>query len=147
TELSVQMAYSGQNADMSVPAPEGLSLNDAGLLDLAQRFHDQHESDRGFAFRNQQPQIRGVRLVARGVTAKPDHLAELGSSSSAVVGSRAVHFGAGFVDVPVIDGSVLGAGAVIEGPALVQEPFTVVSVLPGWRAVLGDHGSYDSALS
>src|SRR5256714_10802489 len=44
TELYVQMAYGGQNSDMSVPCPEGLSLDETGLLDLTQRFHDLHES-------------------------------------------------------------------------------------------------------
>ena len=35
TELYVQMAYSGQNSDMSVPVPEGPALDANGLLDLA----------------------------------------------------------------------------------------------------------------
>jgi N-methylhydantoinase A len=146
TELYVQMAYGGQNSDMSVPCPEGLSLDPGGLLDLTQRFHDLHESDRGFAFRNQQPQVRGVRLIARGETTKPGHLAELGTvtdSTSARVGARPVYWGTEFVDTPVYDGRVLGAGAAIDGPALIEEAFTVVAVAPGWRCELDAHGSYE----
>ncbi|MEY2424060.1 MAG: N-methylhydantoinase [Acidimicrobiaceae bacterium] len=146
TELYVQMAYGGQNSDMSVPCPEGLSLNATGLLDLTQRFHDLHESDRGFAFRNQQPQVRGVRLIARGETTKPGHLAELGTVTDAAAaqkGSRPVYWGTEFVDTPVFDGRVLGAGASIEGPALIEEAFTVVAVAPGWRCELDVHGSYE----
>jgi N-methylhydantoinase A len=146
TELYVQMAYGGQNSDMSVPCPEGLSLDAGGLLDLTQRFHDLHESDRGFAFRNQQPQVRGVRLIARGETTKPGHLAELGTVSdaaSARVGTRPVYWGTEFVDTPVYDGRVLGAGAWIDGPALIEEAFTVVAVAPGWRCELDTHGSYE----
>ena len=59
TELFAQMCYPGQNFDMSVPVPEGPALGDSGLLDLAGRFHDQHESDRGFSFPNQQPLAAG----------------------------------------------------------------------------------------
>ena len=70
TALYVQMCYPGQNFDMSVPVPEGTALDEAGLLDLAERFHDQHESERGFCFRSQQPLVRGVRIVARGTTAE-----------------------------------------------------------------------------
>jgi N-methylhydantoinase A len=146
TELYVQMAYSGQNSDMSVPCPEGVALDEAGLLDLTARFHDLHESDRGFAFRNQQPQVRGVRLTARGETQKPGHLAELGTvtdASSTRKESRPVYWGADFVDTPVYDGRVLGAGAVVDGPALIEEAFTVVAVAPGWRATLDAHGSYE----
>jgi N-methylhydantoinase A len=146
TELYVQMAYGGQNSDMSVPCPEGLSLNASGLLDLTQRFHDLHESDRGFAFRNQQPQVRGVRLIARGETSKPGHLAELGSvanADAALRSTRPVYWGTEFVDTPVYDGRVLGAGALIDGPALIEEAFTVVAVAPGWRCELDAHGSYE----
>jgi N-methylhydantoinase A len=146
TELFVLMAYSGQNADMSVPCPEGVGLDDAALLDLAQRFHDLHESDRGFAFRHQQPQIRGVRLTARGETQKPPHLAELGSvtdSAATSKGSRPVHWGDGFVDTPVLDGTAAGAGFSAVGPALIEEAFTVVAVPPGWSVTLGDHACYE----
>jgi N-methylhydantoinase A len=145
-ELFVQMAYAGQNADMSVPVPEGTELDESGLLDLAERFHDLHESDRGFAFRSQQPVIRGVRLLGTGATPKPPHVAELGSVTDvggAALGSRPVWFGDGWVDTPVFDGAALGAGASVDGPALIQEPFTVVAVWPGWHAEVGAHGSYD----
>ena len=78
TTLYVQMCYPGQNFDMSVPVPEGAALDEPGLLDLAERFHDQHEAERGFCFRSQQPVVRGVRVTARGFTPKPDHFAEAG---------------------------------------------------------------------
>ena len=145
-ELFVQMAYGGQNSDMSVPVPEGTALDETGLLDLTERFHSQHEADRGFAFRNQQPIVRGARLVARGFTSKPSHLAELGTvadMAAARRGSRPVYWGVEFVDTPIHDGSTAGAGFAVEGPALVEEPFTVVAVAPGWHCRLGDHGAYE----
>lgn len=142
----VQMSYAGQNFDMSVPCPEGADLDDTTLMDLAERFHDQHERDRGFSFRNQAPLVRGVRLVARGRTDELDHLGELGTvtdAEQARTGARPVYFGEGFVDAAVYDGSQLGAGATVVGPALVEEPFTVVVVPPGHRATLADHTSYE----
>jgi N-methylhydantoinase A len=143
--LFAQMAYPGQNFDMSVPVPEAENLGETGLLDLAERFHDQHERDRGFSFRSQQPLLRGVRIVARGRTPKPDHLAELGTlefAASARRGSRAAHFGNGYVDTAVYDGAALGVGAEVHGPALVEEPFTVVVVPPGARARVDEAGNY-----
>ena len=143
------MCYPGQNFDMSVPVPEGESIDDPGLLDLAERFHDQHQAERGFAFRNQQPLLRGVRLVARGHTSKPEQLAELGTldvAESAQRGSRPAYFGTDFVDTPVYDGARLGPGAEIRGPALIEEPFTVVVVPPGAHVRLDDTGNYDLEL-
>jgi N-methylhydantoinase A len=145
TTLFVQMCYPGQNFDMSVPVPEGIALDEPGLLDLAERFHDQHESERGFCFRNQQPVVRGVRLAARGRTPKPDHFAELGSVTDArhaQTGERSAFFGSDWIDTPVYDGTVLGAGAEIDGPALVEEPFTVVVVPPDAVARLDALGNY-----
>ena len=143
--LFAQMAYPGQNFDMSVPVPEAENLGETGLLDLAERFHDQHERDRGFSFRSQQPLLRGVRVVARGRTPKPDHLAELGTlevADSARRGTRPAHFGNGYVDTAVYDGAPLGVGAEVHGPALVEEPFTVVVVPPGARARVDEAGNY-----
>jgi len=142
-DVSVLMSYAGQNFDLSVPAP--VDLAGAQLSDLADRFHEQHEAERGFAFRNQPPVIRGVRLVAQGLTAKPESLAALGDvtdASLARTGQRPVFFGDGFVDTTLIDGTVLGAGATVDGPALIGEAFTVVVVPPGATATLGAHGSY-----
>jgi N-methylhydantoinase A len=143
--LSAQMCYPGQNFDMSVPVPEGTALDEPGLLDLAERFHNQHESERGFCFHAQQPVLRGVRVVARGVTAKPDHFAETGTVGDATQArrdNRPAYWGEGFLDTPVFDGTALGPGAEITGPALIEEPFTVVVLPPGATARLDATGNY-----
>jgi N-methylhydantoinase A len=143
--LYAQMCYPGQNFDMSVPVPEGVALDEPGLLDLAERFHDQHETERGFCFRSQQPVVRGVRVIARGHTPKPDHFAETGAVSDAEQarkGTRDAYWGESFVATPVYDGTVLATGASIEGPALIEEAFTVVVLPPGARAELDALGNY-----
>jgi N-methylhydantoinase A/oxoprolinase/acetone carboxylase beta subunit len=87
--------------------------------------------------------VRGVRLQARGITPKPSRLAVLGDVvSAAPMGSRPVYWGEHWVDTPVVDGAPLGAGFAVDGPCLIQEPFTVVAVWPGWHANLADHASY-----
>ena len=140
-----QMCYPGQNFDMSVPLSSETKIEDATLIDLAERFHDQHEAERGFAFKAQAPILRGVRLAARGYTPKPDRLAEMGvvsDASKAQSGTRAAYFGDGFIDTPVYEGRQLGAGAKIAGPALIEEPFTVVVVPPGGSIVIDESGNY-----
>ncbi len=145
-EYFVQMCYPGQNFDMSVALPEGLEVGETTLLDLAGRFHSEHEATRGFAFRNQQPLVRGLRVVTRGFTPKPRILAHLGTeteATKAMIGTRQAYFGEGFVEAAVYDGEMLGPGAHVEGPALVEEPFTVVVLAPGDSAVLDQAGNYD----
>jgi N-methylhydantoinase A len=145
-DFFAQMCYDGQNFDMPVPLPEGALLSEDDLLQLADRFHRQHETVRGFAFPTQQPLVRGLRLVLRGATPKPPALARMGElvrAAEARSGSRPVNFGAGFVEAPTYDGTALGVGAVVEGPALIEEPFTVVVLAPTDVAVLDEHGNYD----
>jgi N-methylhydantoinase A len=147
--LYAQMCYPGQNFDMSVPMIEGAEIDEPGLLDLAGRFHDQHEAERGFAFRSQQPLLRGMRLIARGRTPKPSRIADLGklaAPDAARTGTRRAYFGEGFVDTAVYDGTLLGPGVEIAGPALVEEPFTVIVVPPTGRARLDDQGNYSLEL-
>lgn len=147
TEHYVQMCYPGQNFDMSVPTSPDVAEDD--LIGLAERFHTQHEAERGFCFRNQPPLVRGARLVARVSTPKPDSFAELGTVTDpgqARLGSRRAYFGVEFVDTPVYDGPRLAPGIEITGPALVQEPFTVVVVPPGARLTLDPTGNYELAL-
>ena len=88
-EHFVQMCYPGQNFDMSVATSSDVAEDD--LIGLAERFHTQHERERGFCFRNQPPLIRGVRLVARVSTPKPQRFAALGDVTdpgAARIGSR-----------------------------------------------------------
>jgi len=59
------------------------------------------------------------------------------------VGSRPAYFGVEFVDTPIYDGPLLAPGIEITGPALVQEPFTVVVVPPGARLTLDPTGNYE----
>jgi N-methylhydantoinase A len=145
-DLFVQMAYPGQNFDMSVLCPEGTRIDEPGLRRLVDHFHDIHEATRGFGFREQEPIIRGVRLIGQGVTPKPERTAELGTITDptrAQKGTRPAYFGDGFVDTPIYDGPGLASGVEIRGPALIEEPFTVVVLAPGYTAYLDEHGNYD----
>jgi N-methylhydantoinase A len=148
--LYAQMCYPGQNFDMSVPMIDGAEIDEPGLLDLAGRFHDQHEAERGFAFRSQQPLLRGMRLIARGRTPKPSRFADLGelaAPDAARTGTRPAHFGDGFIDTAVYDGTRLGPGVEIAGPALIEELFTVIVVPPTGRVRLDDQGNYSLELA
>ena len=87
-----------------------------------------------------------VSLTALGQLTTADILGTITDANEARTGSRPVHFGEGFTDVTTYNGASLGAGAVVEGPALIEEPFTVVVLAPGDVARLDQHGNYDIAI-
>jgi N-methylhydantoinase A/oxoprolinase/acetone carboxylase beta subunit len=90
-----------------------------------------------------------VRLVATGYTPKPPSLAAhaAGVDTTAHTGSRPVYFGEGFVETAIYDGNAVSVGARIEGPALIEEPFTVVVLAPGDVATLDANGNYDITIA
>ena len=48
-----------------------------------------------------------------------------------------------WVDTPIYDGTQLGAGSVIVGPALIEEPTTTIVIKPSWQATLHPLGTYE----
>jgi len=141
-----QVCYPGQNFDLNIPLPDGEGPTEALVTELAERFHHQHQGERGFCLPDQALLLRGLRLVVEGRTSKPTRLADVPVARGdgvPMVGARSVRFAEGFVDACVVEGAQLGVGDELEGPALVQEPFTVVALAPGDRLRLDEHGTYN----
>jgi N-methylhydantoinase A len=44
--------------------------------------------------------------------------------------------------VPVYDGTALGTGAIIDGPALIEQPTTTLLLLAKQQARTDDHGNF-----
>ena len=61
-----------------------------------------------------------------------------------MVGRRKVIFATdgNLIDTPIYDGSKLGAGATIKGPAIIEEVTTTIVIEPRWSAQLDVNGSY-----
>ena len=76
--------------------------------------------------------MRGVRLIATGEVDQPTRVTlEPSTSAAEPIGRRRVHTGDGAHDAPVYDGETLRPGPPIEGPAIVQYPFTTLVLRPG----------------
>ena len=69
-------------------------------------------------------------------------LQRVSDAALATKGSRRAYWGESWIDTPVYDGAQLGTGARVQGPALIEEPFTVVVVPPGATVALDAHGNY-----
>jgi N-methylhydantoinase A len=81
--------------------------------------------------------------MARGDTPKPQQLSPTVAASTVPTGNRQAFFGEEWLATPVHDGPAVATGTTIDGPALIEEPFTVVVVPPGWSATLADHAAYE----
>jgi N-methylhydantoinase A len=131
------MRYAGQEHTVNVPIPDG-----AGTDEIPGRFHALHEQL--YTFRLTSPiEFVNFRLTGLGTVRKPElaRVAADGDASSAVKGTRAVDFDeSGRHEATLYERSLLGAGAVVTGPAVIEEPAASTVVFPDQAARVDQHG-------
>ncbi len=138
------LCYPGQTFDIPVPviARNG-RLSRLELDATIERFHALHEELHTYAARDEEPILRSVRVTAVGVTRKPQiPSVRRAASRPAVKARRKAFFGGGFVLTQIFDGPSLRAGHRIQGPAIIEEPFTTIVLHPRQHATLDRHGNY-----
>jgi N-methylhydantoinase A len=144
----LNLCYPGQTFDMAVPlTADGGRLTRRDLGATVERFHALHEQLHTYASRDEEPILRSLRLTAVGVSDKPS-LPTIASSSSKppLKARRPAYFGGKFVSTPVYDGPKMRVGHRVEGPAIIEEPFTTIVLHPGQTASLDRFGNYRIAI-
>ena len=126
------LRYVGQSHELTLPLTTE-TLGPAQLDQLLEQFHRTHDRAYGFSAPEEDVELVSVRLSAIGQIAKPE-LAPLAKATGKATakGYRPVYFAEskGFVDCPVYDRYALGAGAVVQGPAIVEEIDSTTVVHP-----------------
>jgi N-methylhydantoinase A len=132
-ERTADLRYVGQSFDLDVRVPERLDAD--GLDRMADRFHRRHRERYGHASPDEPVELVTLRCRARGVIDPPDIAPDDpgGSPESARTETRAVGFDEERHDTPVFDRALLGPGATVDGPAVVEGPESTTVVQPGQR--------------
>jgi N-methylhydantoinase A len=144
TRRLAEVRYAGQGHELSVEIPIG-RLGPESFASIERAHADLYGARYGYAEASGTPlEATTWRLeMSCGVPAVA--LKEVPSSGqgSSRKGARAVYFPerGGFVDCSVYDRYRLGVGAVVTGPAVVEERETTVVLLPGDRAAVDGHGN------
>jgi N-methylhydantoinase A len=133
---AADMRYRGQEHTVKVPLPDG-PVDAAAITCWIERFRDAH--DRLYRIRLEVPvELVNFHLTAYWTIIKAPitaRRAEAAPLEEARVGRRRVDFGeAGVHETSVYERSRLRPGMVLRGPAVTEEPGTVVLVWPGQRA-------------
>jgi len=141
----VEMRYVGQGYELSIPLPGG-PLGPDEVARLVEQFHREHDRAYGYAAPAEPTELVNLRLTAIGRIAKPQlrRLAARGvDPESARKATRPVYFGeaGSFVDCPIYDRYQLTAGAVVLGPAVVEEFDSTTVIHPGYRGRVDDVGN------
>ena len=132
-QRSIDMMYQGQWRSLQVPVASPFT----SVPDAVGAFHTDH--DREYAFRRDDTPVELFRLnlAAIGTVAKAELMRHAANGARAVAeGTRRVDFDEveGGVETPIYSHDGLPAGAVIEGPAIVEQLDSTTVVPPGVRA-------------
>jgi N-methylhydantoinase A len=141
---TADLRYYGQAYEVRVDVPPG-PVDDEVVKRVADAFHDEHRALYGYDNRHdarQEVEWENLRVTGVGPIRKPSlPTVEAGKGGEhARTGSRRVFFD-GWVDAAVYDRASLGAGDVVEGPAVLEEFSSTVPLHPGFGATVDDHGN------
>ena len=139
----VEARYRRQVHTVRVPAPS--QIDEAGIETIAEAFHREYERLFGVGTGLTDA---GIELINYGVDAvgqvrrhEPHRLAAHDGAPQPRL-HRAAYCGAegAMVDTPVYEGAALGAGAALDGPAIIEQPGTTVVLQTGQTARIDDFG-------
>jgi N-methylhydantoinase A len=132
----LDMRYHGQGHEIEVTLPDG-----AMVADLPRIFREHYTAVHGAALLDAPLAITTWKVEA---AAAPPELATAppgAQGAAAPKGTRQAYFGEDYAATPVYDRYGLGVGAVIDGPALIEERESTVVIGPGDKVEVDQHGN------
>jgi N-methylhydantoinase A len=142
---SMEMRYVGQVHECTVEIDEP-RIDASAVGRIKEAFHRRHEQLFTYAERHNVVEVVNIEATLYGLVEKPAAPAlEAGAAAGAAKkGERAAIFAAdgAATSTPVYDGAILGSGARVAGPAIIEEETTTIVIAPGWTAELDASGAY-----
>ena len=144
--FELDMAYVGQTHTVSVPlsvrVEEG-KVTPPTKAEIEAAFDSAYEGAFGRLLKNGTRRILNLRSAVTGKRPKFDltTLAPQGDGVTAPKAKRQVHFGETWHETAIYDRLALPVGAVIEGPAILEQPDTTVLIEPGLRGRVDTFGN------
>jgi N-methylhydantoinase A len=141
----IDMRYVGQSYELTINAPAG-ELSSREITAVVTHFNSEHERAYGHSAEDEPVEFVNLRVTATGMIAKP-RLRKIGANGNrpdvALKTHRSVYFAeaGAYVDCPIFDRYQLNAGAVVIGPAIVEEFDTTTVVHPGYHATVDAFGN------
>jgi N-methylhydantoinase A len=139
---SADLRYFGQAFEVRVAVPDGPLQPD----DVATAFHDAHRALYGYDFRDDRAQhVEWVNLRVTGVgpISRPELRPLSGGGTDRPVAARDVCFdpAAGYAATDIFRRPDLPVGAVVRGPAVIEEYGSTIPIHPGFSARVDKYGN------
>ena len=142
---SIDMRYVGQVHECSVEIGN-FKVDAKSIARIKDAFHKRHEELYTYAEPQSVVEVVNIESTVYGVVEKPERMTigKGATPAKALKGHRDAVFSADGkrLRTPIYDGTPLGVGASIKGPAVIEEVTTTIVLEPGWTARLDASGSY-----
>ncbi|WP_454817974.1 caprolactamase subunit alpha [Labrys neptuniae] len=142
---SLEMRYVGQVHECTVDI-DNFRIDDTTIDRVKEAFHARHEELYTYCERHNPVEVVNIESTLFGLIEKPrpPRLDSTGSLEQALKDRRPAifHRSGETTSTPVYDGSKLGVGVSVAGPAIIEEVTTTIVIEPGWTASLHESGSY-----
>ena len=130
--VSFNLRYPSQAYELEIIVPSE-RRGELGPATVTELFHAEHERLYGFCNPDSPIQTATIRLGVIGRVA-PVTLPETAAAPAPQARRRAIWYRGEETQVDVYSRADLGAGAVIQGPAIIEQPDTTTFLLRAWRA-------------
>lgn len=140
----VDVKYFKQTRYLQVPVTSG-RLDRGVIEDIVRQFNERHQQEFGYTVPSSYAavEIGNARVTALGTAGRYElkRYPEKGTAQEAAKDARPVYFreAGGFVETRVYDRSRLKNGAVIEGPAIVEQVDSTTVIPPGAKATVDEY--------
>jgi len=143
---TLDMRYTGQVHECTVEVG-AFDITPSSISTLVEAFHERHEELYMYSERHSAIEVVNVESTIVGRIDRPERMkqAKGNGADTAKTGSREVVFSSdgARMETPIYDGSKLGAGDYIMGPAVIEEETTTLVIDPNWKLTLTDSAVYE----
>jgi len=143
---TLDMRYTGQVHECTVEV-DAFDITPSSISTLVEAFHERHEELYMYSERHSAIEVVNVESTIVGRVERPERMKQSkgNGADAAKTGSRKVVFSSdgARIETPIYDGSKLGAGDHIQGPAVIEEETTTLVIDPHWKLVLTDSAVYE----
>lgn len=143
---TLDMRYTGQVHECTVEF-EAFDITAESIKSLKNSFHARHEELYMYSEHHSAIEVVNVESTIFGKIERPKRMKQAKGDGvkSADTDTRKVVFSndGERIDTPIYDGSKLGLGDRIEGPAVIEEETTTIVVDPDWNLTLTDTAIYE----
>ncbi len=136
----IDMRYLGQWRSMSIPVDADIK----SLDDAVARFHEDHGREHNYSRPDAPVEVYRILVKATGLTPKAEFATHTITKDAALpepMARRLVRFDEEpkRLDTPVYNRDDLPAGAVVKGPAIIEQLDSTILVPPGFEAEIDQH--------